>query len=53
MFDRLRSLVAMLLGTGILIGFLRGTTRGVSEVWQVKDLERGVFGSVAMAGLTR
>ena len=26
--------------------------RGVSEVWQAKDLERGIFGSVAMAGLT-
>jgi len=25
---------------------------GVSEVWQAKDLERGIFGSVAMGGLT-
>ncbi len=26
--------------------------RGVSDVWQAKDLREGVFGSVAMAGLT-
>jgi hypothetical protein len=28
------------------------TPPGVSEVWQGKDLREGVFGSVAMAGLT-
>ena len=27
-------------------------SRGVSDVWQAKDLREGVFGSVAMAGLT-
>jgi len=26
--------------------------RGVSDVWQIQDLERYVFGSVAMIGLT-
>ena len=26
--------------------------RGVSDVWQIQDLERGVFGSVAIPGLT-
>ncbi len=26
--------------------------RGVSEVWQMQDLETSVFGSVAMVGLT-
>ena len=30
----------------------RIATRGVSEVWQGKDLREGVFGSVTMAGLT-
>ncbi len=25
---------------------------GISEVWQIKELERCVFGSVAMIGLT-
>jgi hypothetical protein len=30
---------------------LRTTPRGVSQVWQGKDLREGVFGSVAMTGL--
>jgi len=28
------------------------TGPGVSDVWQIQDLERGVFGSVAIPGLT-
>ena len=31
---------------------LRVTPRGVSDVWQAKDLREGVFGSVAMIGVT-
>jgi len=31
---------------------LRTGPGGVSDVWQIQDLERGVFGSVAIPGLT-
>jgi hypothetical protein len=29
----------------------RATTRGVSDVWQTKDLQTAIFGSVASKGL--
>ncbi len=34
------------------VGTLGVPPRGVSEVWQIQGLERCVFGSVAMAGVT-
>ncbi len=35
-------------------GWLRnGGAPGGSDVWQIQDLEKGVFGSVAMVGLTK
>jgi len=34
------------------VGEANATPGGMSDVWQIQDLERWVFGSVAMAGLT-
>ena len=34
-------------------GTLIGIPRGVLDVWQAKDLREGVFGSVAMIGVSR
>src|SRR6266702_3681986 len=34
------------------VGEANATPGEISDVWQIRDLERWVFGSVAMAGLT-
>jgi hypothetical protein len=47
--DRLRNR----LNVGRLtVGMLRTGPGGGSDVWQIQDLEKGVFGSVAIPGLT-
>jgi len=38
---------------GLVTGERANTPRGVSDVWQTKDLQERVFGSVAMIGLSR
>ncbi len=40
------------LASGELQGREARHPRGGSDVWQIQDLGRGVFGSVAMVGLT-